>query len=108
MPSLSHQRSTRSRGGNRLQSPSYCGQVARREILEMPQAVEQDIGRNPCPAGVETGAELLEELAFTQRPVGMALRPRHLLAFDDTPADQLDAHLVEHRGAGDLWVVIPV
>ena len=59
-------------------------------------------------AGVEAGAEFVEEFGFAERPLGMAARAPHLLALDLAPVDELDRHLVPHRGARHRGVVILV
>src|SRR5438309_2569899 len=84
------------------------GQFPRRHILQTPQAVEQHVGCDPGTTRVEADAELLEELVFAQRPVGMALGPRHLLALDGTAADEIDPYLIEDRSAGNLGIVVPI
>src|SRR5208282_3646728 len=49
-------------GGGPAQVVSYRGQFPRRKILQMPQAIEQHVGRDPRAARVEADPELLEEL----------------------------------------------
>src|SRR5216683_4921944 len=109
-PTGAHARAPRGAGGwgGPHLSPLDRSQFPRRQILQMPQAVEQHVRRDPGTTGVETYAEFFEKLVFTERPVGMALGPRYLLALDNTAANQIDPYLVEDRSPGDIGIVVPV
>src|SRR5205823_11883093 len=57
-------------------------QFAGADLLQVAQPVEQTLGRDPRVAGIEAGAELVEQLGVAQRQFGMAAGAPDLLAFE--------------------------
>ena len=65
----------------------------------MLEPIEQHLGGDPSPAGVETAAELLEQLGLTQRDIGMAPGAPYLFALDVAARYEIDADLVPNASA---------
>src|SRR5829696_8055718 len=68
-----------------LLTRSYRRQFAGGEGFEAAEAVEQGFGGQAGVAGVEAGAELVEQLRLAQGPLGVAAGAAHLLALDALP-----------------------
>ena len=64
------------------------------------------LGRDPRVAGVEAGAEFLEQLSLAERKFSGAAGPPHLVARDRLARCQQDPNLVENRRARNLRVVV--
>src|SRR5947209_2366473 len=86
-------RSSRSDGrGRRL--PSHAGQIAGGDLFQVAQPVEQLLRREAGMAGVEAGAEFLEQIGLGERPLGMAAGAADRFALHLAAAGEVDRDLV--------------